>query len=80
MTAASVSRDEQPAQADRSWDVRLLTKTEPGRRNRRTIDSVALAVAAVVVGLSAVIASSAADHDLAVARALATVLGWAGGL
>ena len=80
MTAASVSRDEQPAQADRSWDVRLLTKTEVGRRNRRTIDSVALAVAAVVVGLSAVIASSAADHDLAVARALATVLGWAGGL
>jgi uncharacterized membrane protein YbhN (UPF0104 family)/tRNA A-37 threonylcarbamoyl transferase component Bud32 len=57
-----------------------LTKTEPGRRNRRTIDSVVLATAALVLGLSAVIASSALEHDEAVARALTTVLGWANGL
>jgi hypothetical protein len=58
----------------------LLTKTEPGRRNRRTVDSVFLATGALVVGLSAVIASSAPEHDEEVAQALATVLGWAGGL
>jgi glycosyltransferase 2 family protein len=65
---------------DRSLNVRLLTNSEPYRRNRRTIDSVLLAVAALVVGLSAVIASSVLEHDEAVAQALTTVLGWAGGL
>jgi glycosyltransferase 2 family protein len=74
-----MSREEQAVSADGSWHLDLLTKTEPGRRNRRTIDSVALAVAAIFVGLTAVIASSAPEHDEAVARALITVLGWAGG-
>jgi uncharacterized membrane protein YbhN (UPF0104 family)/tRNA A-37 threonylcarbamoyl transferase component Bud32 len=80
VTATSVSRQEpEPAaEADRSWNVHLLTKTEPGRRNRRTIDSVVLAAAAIVLGLSAVIASQAPGHDEDVAQALATVLGWAG--
>ena len=78
MTATSVSRQEPDAAADRSWNVRLLTKTEPGRRNRRTIDSVLLVAASLLVGLSAVIASSAPGHDEDVAQALATVLGWAG--
>jgi uncharacterized membrane protein YbhN (UPF0104 family)/tRNA A-37 threonylcarbamoyl transferase component Bud32 len=64
--------------ADRSWNVDLLTATEPGRRNRRTIDSVFLVWAAIVVGLSAVIASSAPEQDERIAQALATVLGWAG--
>ena len=80
MTTTSVSREGPVESAKRSWSVQLLTKTEPGRRNRRTIDSVALAAAAVVLGLSAVIASQAPEHDEAVADALATVLGWAGGL
>ena len=80
MTATSVSRQEPDAAADRSWNVRLLTKTEPGRRNRRTIDSVLLAAASLLVGLSAVIASSAPGHDEDVAQALATVLGWAGAM
>jgi uncharacterized membrane protein YbhN (UPF0104 family) len=53
---------------------------EPGRRNRRTIDSVLLLVAAVVIGLSAVISSSAEVQDLGVAHALITVFGWAGAL
>jgi glycosyltransferase 2 family protein len=66
--------------AAHTWHIGLLTKTEPGRRNRRPIDGVFLAVASVVLGLSAVIARSAADHDKAVADALATVLGWAGPL
>ena len=56
----------------------MLTQTEPGRRNRRTIDSVVLAAAALFLGLSAVIASSAPAQDEDVAQALATVLGWAG--
>jgi uncharacterized membrane protein YbhN (UPF0104 family)/tRNA A-37 threonylcarbamoyl transferase component Bud32 len=76
----SVSRGSPTEAADRSWNVSLLTKTEPGRRNRRTIDSVFIGAAALLVGLSAVIASSAKKHDVAVAHALATVLGWAGGL
>ena len=80
MTTTSVSREGPVESAKRSWSVQLLTKTEPGRRNRRTIDSVALAAAAGVLGLSAVIASQAPKHDKAVADALATVLGWAGGL
>jgi uncharacterized membrane protein YbhN (UPF0104 family)/tRNA A-37 threonylcarbamoyl transferase component Bud32 len=65
---------------ERSWSVALLTATEPGRRNRRTIDSVLLALAAIVIGLSAVIASSATEDDEDVAQALITVLGWAGAL
>jgi uncharacterized membrane protein YbhN (UPF0104 family)/tRNA A-37 threonylcarbamoyl transferase component Bud32 len=64
--------------ADRAWNVDLLTATEPGRRNRRTIDSVFLVWAAIVVGLSAVIASSAPEQDERIAQALTTVLGWAG--
>jgi uncharacterized membrane protein YbhN (UPF0104 family)/tRNA A-37 threonylcarbamoyl transferase component Bud32 len=58
----------------------LLTVTEVGRRNRRTIDSVFLVWAAIVIGLSAVIASSAPEHDNDVAEALTTLLGWAGAL
>jgi glycosyltransferase 2 family protein len=55
----------------------LLTAAEPGRRNRRTIDGVVLAAGAIVTGLAAVIASSAAGQDADVAEALTTVLGWA---
>ena len=58
----------------------LLAETEPGRRNRRTIDSVFLVWAAIVIGLSAAIASSAPGHDRDVADALRTVFGWAGAL
>jgi uncharacterized membrane protein YbhN (UPF0104 family)/tRNA A-37 threonylcarbamoyl transferase component Bud32 len=57
-----------------------LTETEPGRRNRRTVDSLFLFVAAIVIGLSAVIAASAPGQDRDVAHALTTVLGWAGAL
>ncbi len=66
--------------ADRSWRVQLLAETEPGRRNRRTIDSILLLFAAVFIGLSAAIASSAETQDRDVARALVTVFGWAGAL
>lgn len=57
-----------------------MAATEPGRRNRRTIDSVFLVWAAIVIGLSAAIASSAPAQDRDVARALTTVFGWAGAL
>jgi uncharacterized membrane protein YbhN (UPF0104 family)/tRNA A-37 threonylcarbamoyl transferase component Bud32 len=57
-----------------------LAETEPGRRNRRTIDSLFLLVAAIVIGLSAVIAASAPGQDRDLAHALTTVLGWAGAL
>ena len=80
MTAPRLSRDEQAGPAKRAWHFALLTTTEPGRRNRRTIDAVFLLVAAIVVGLTAVIARSAPEDDEAVAEALTTVLGWAGAL
>src|SRR5262249_50676648 len=70
----------EPAPSGGSWHVRLLTETEPGRRNRRTIDSALLLFAAVVIGLSAVISSSAEAQDRDVAQALTTVFGWAGAL
>jgi uncharacterized membrane protein YbhN (UPF0104 family)/tRNA A-37 threonylcarbamoyl transferase component Bud32 len=77
LRTAGLTRAEQADSADRSWGIDLLTTTEPGRRNRRTIDSVFLALAAVVIGLSAAIASSAPPEDEDVAEALATILGWA---
>jgi uncharacterized membrane protein YbhN (UPF0104 family)/tRNA A-37 threonylcarbamoyl transferase component Bud32 len=80
MTTAGKSRDEAAAPAERSWRVALLAETEPGRRNRRTIDSVFLLIAAIVIGLSAVIASSAPRQDRNVGQALTTVFGWAGAL
>src|SRR5512133_3736362 len=79
-TAAGTRQDEPAAPAERSWRVALLAETEPGRRNRRTIDSALLLVAAIVIGLSAVIASSAPGQDRDVAQALTTVFGWAGAL
>ena len=78
--AVSVSRQQPDTPAAHVWYVGLLTKREPGRRNRRPIDGVFLAAGSVLLGLSAVIAKSAADNDRAVADALATVLGWAGPL
>ena len=80
MTATGVRRQEPASSAGRSWNLALLTTFEVGRRNRRTIDSVFLLWAAIVIGLSAVIASSAPEHDQDVAEALTTVLGWAGAL
>jgi uncharacterized membrane protein YbhN (UPF0104 family)/tRNA A-37 threonylcarbamoyl transferase component Bud32 len=53
---------------------------EPGRRNRRTIDGVLAAGAAVLAGLAAVVARSAPDVDEEVGQAVSTVLGWAPGL
>jgi glycosyltransferase 2 family protein len=67
------------ATADPSLNLRLLVETESGRRNRRTVDSIFLAAAALVVGLTAVIAASAPENDQDVGRALTTVFGWAGG-
>jgi uncharacterized membrane protein YbhN (UPF0104 family)/tRNA A-37 threonylcarbamoyl transferase component Bud32 len=79
VTATGVSRHEHPAAAKRAWNVALLTETEPGRRNRRTIDSVVMLLAAIVLGLSAAIASAAPRQDHQVREALQTVFAWAGG-
>jgi glycosyltransferase 2 family protein len=78
--AVTADRKRPKRAGDRSWNVALLAAYEPGRRNRRTIDSVLLAWAAVVIGLSAVIAASAPKQDNDVAEALRTVLAWAGPL
>jgi uncharacterized membrane protein YbhN (UPF0104 family)/tRNA A-37 threonylcarbamoyl transferase component Bud32 len=65
------------ADAKRSWNLALLTGAEPGRRHRRTIDAVGLVVGALLAGLAAVVAASAAAVDEETAQALVTVLGWA---
>jgi glycosyltransferase 2 family protein len=78
VTHASPDGSGQDDAADRSWGVALLTDSEPGRRNRRTLDSILLILAATIIGLSAAIAASAERQDRDIARALATVLGWAG--
>jgi uncharacterized membrane protein YbhN (UPF0104 family)/tRNA A-37 threonylcarbamoyl transferase component Bud32 len=77
-TAATGLRSDE-ARERGSWHLSPLAATEPGRRNRRTIDSVVLLFAAIVLGLSAAVASAAPrqDHDLG--DALRTVFGWAGG-
>src|SRR4029077_12135012 len=65
---------------NRSWNLALFTESEPGRRNRRTIDAVVLVAAAIASGLTAAIARSAPGTDVDVAQAVTTVLGWAGAL
>jgi glycosyltransferase 2 family protein len=77
-TAAGASREEPAPSAGRVPRIGLLTETDPGRRNRRTIDSVFLFASAIAIGLSAAVASSAPVHDRDIAEALTTVFGWAG--
>ena len=57
----------------------MLTAAEPGRRNRRTIDGVLVAITAVFAGLAAVVARSAPTVDGDIGQAFATFLGWAPG-
>ncbi len=80
VTAAADARDSEAASASRSWTFALLAPDEPGRRNRRTIDGVLVAAAAIVVGLEAVVAQSASATDAEIGHAIATLLGWAPGL
>jgi glycosyltransferase 2 family protein len=80
MTAERVSPDEPTRTRGHSWNVALLSPTEPGRRNRRPADAVFLVAGAIVAGLTAVVASSAPGTDANIAQALMTVLGWAGAL
>jgi glycosyltransferase 2 family protein len=63
--------------AEREWNIELLTAAEEGRRNRRTIDAILLAVAVLLAGAAAAIATSAPEQDKDLAQALITVLGWA---
>ena len=63
--------------AEREWNIELLTASEEGRRNRRTIDGILLAVAVLLAGAAAAIATSAPEQDKDLAQALTTVLGWA---
>jgi glycosyltransferase 2 family protein len=72
--------DDPAVSPDRSWTFSLLMPAEPGRRNRRTIDGVLAAGAAVLAGLAAVVARSAPEVDEEVGQAVVTVLGWAPGL
>jgi glycosyltransferase 2 family protein len=66
--------------AKRSWNLSLLTETELGRRNRRTVDAAFLLLAAIVIGLTAAVASSAERQDEDAAQALQTVFAWADSL
>jgi glycosyltransferase 2 family protein len=77
LTATGLRRNKHSAPGGGSVDLALLTAAEPGRRNRRTIDGVSLLAAAIVIGLTAVIASAAPETDKSVAQALITLFGWA---
>ena len=68
MTTADAIPNDPAVPPDRRWDATLLTQREQGRRNRRTIDSVSLGAAAIVIGLTAVVASSASAQDAASSR------------
>jgi glycosyltransferase 2 family protein len=68
------------AESSRLSAMTLLAAVEPGRRNRRTIDAVALALGALLTGSAAVLASEAPGWDRDIAEALDTLLGWADGL
>ena len=76
--ATSPGEDASALPSDSSWNIAILTATEPGRRNRRPVDSLFLVFGAIVIGLSAAVASSAPRQERDVAQALTTVLGWAG--
>jgi uncharacterized membrane protein YbhN (UPF0104 family)/tRNA A-37 threonylcarbamoyl transferase component Bud32 len=75
-----VGHGESTEPGDGSWNIAILTESEPGRRNRRTVDSIVLFWAAIVLGLSAAIGSSAQGNDADVAAALVTLFEWAGAL
>ena len=79
MTEAAPAAAGEADPESRSWGLSLLVPAEPGRRNRRTVDGVLVASAAVLVGLQAVVARSAADTDERIGEALATLFGWAPG-
>jgi glycosyltransferase 2 family protein len=79
-TATGSRRDERAAPGDHSWVLPLLTAPDAGRRNRRTVDAIFLLLAAIVIGLTAVIASSTPGVDRDVAEALTTLFGWADAL
>jgi hypothetical protein len=50
------------------WSLALLVPAEPGRRNRRTIDGVLVAVGIRLAGLEAVVARSAPETDEEIGR------------
>ena len=77
MTSPALTEEQRAGTDERSWNVALLMPEEPGRRNRRTIDGIAAAAAAIVCGLAAVAAYAATDVDTEVGDAVVTVLGWA---
>ena len=80
LTAPGGPRDKQGVTPRSSWHLGLLVSGDPGRRNRRPIDVVLFASAALVAAFAAVIAKSASNEDESVARALVAVLGWASSL
>src|SRR5262245_33746014 len=63
LTPSRSARSEPPRPVERaaprsdSWAPALLSPREPGRRNRRTADAFILLFAAIVIGLTAVVAS-----------------------
>ncbi|MBJ7457528.1 MAG: hypothetical protein JHC74_15860, partial [Thermoleophilia bacterium] len=55
----------------------LLTSAEPGRRNRRTIDALVLALASFLCAWLTAVAAAAPSGDQDLADAARTLLGWA---
>jgi uncharacterized membrane protein YbhN (UPF0104 family)/tRNA A-37 threonylcarbamoyl transferase component Bud32 len=70
-------RTARDASAEPSSEIALLVPAARTPRNRRPSDVALVAVAAVVAGLTAVVAKSAPEIDNSVAEALDAILGWA---
>ena len=66
-----------PYQVRATRSIRLFAPGERGRRNRRSLDGLFLALAAVVCGFGAAAASQAPAEDARAARNVIAVLGWA---
>ena len=58
----------------------VFVEYEEGRRNRRTLDAVLLAVTALVSAAAAALANAVPVQDAEVGDAIVTLLGWAGAL
>ena len=58
----------------------VFVEYEEGRRNRRTLDAVLLAVTALVSAAAAALANAVPAQDAEVGDAIVTLLGWAGAL
>src|SRR6478735_9013320 len=75
LTSSGDPRNKHAVTPRSPWHLGLLVSGDPGRRNRRPIDVVLFASAALAAVFAAMIAKSASNEDESISRALVAVLG-----